>query len=345
MQILQIIWFLGSTLVISATLLSWLPWKYWWMRIWDFPRMQVLLVGGGLLLLGVLCAFYGMIDSLPWMIVLVLLCMSVMLQCKWVLKLTGFAPVEVQSGTDDGTDTIRIIASNVDYTNTDRVAALDSLIALEPDLIALIEADHEWEALIDSLREEYPFQIHDLQGNGKGIALLSKLPIVESEIRYIVSDDRPSIWVQIQNPHPSMDSLSETDEQKTIGVCVLHPPPPGLMKRNKDERVSSAPRDREIILAAQSITESPIKHWVMFGDFNDVGWSQTTERAKTLGDLRDPRIGRGMYSTYPAKYPLARYPIDHVLVTQCFRVTELACLDDIGSDHLPLLAELQLDAN
>ena len=40
---------------------------------------------------------------------------------------------------------------------------------------------------------------------------------------------------------------------------------------------------------------------------------------------------------------MLRYPIDHVLVTRALPVARLERLEDIGSDHLPLLADLQVD--
>tara|TARA_R100000687_G_scaffold77331_1_gene69801 strand:+ start:19 stop:207 length:189 start_codon:yes stop_codon:yes gene_type:complete len=51
-----------------------------------------------------------------------------------------------------------------------------------------------------------------------------------------------------------------------------------------------------------------------------------------------------MFSTFPASLPLLRYPIDHVLVSNAFRLVGLQRLEDIGSDHLPLLADLELPA-
>ncbi|WP_376742211.1 hypothetical protein [Pseudorhizobium tarimense] len=36
----------------------------------------------------------------------------------------------------------------------------------------------------------------------------------------------------------------------------------------------------------------------MAGDFNAVPWERVTRRAMRIGDLLDPRIGRGALSTY-----------------------------------------------
>ena len=343
MWIVQILWLLGAVLVITATLFSWLPFKKWWLRIWDFPRLQVLVCGVVLLLFSVLFGFNGAQDRTLWLIIWVLLIISLVRQSMWIIRMTPLFKSEVPSEYIPTQRSIKLIASNVDYTNEFRSQAIESLVKNDPDILALIEVDHQWKDLIQSYIDRYPHQVLELKNNGKGMALLSKIPIVESEIRYLVSEDRPSIWIQVRFPNHQHDQSDQGNDSDLVGICVLHPPPPGLMKQNKNERVSSKPRDIELVIASEFVADSEIKHWVMFGDFNDVGWSRTTEQAKSIGNLFDPRIGKGFYSTYHARRPLLRYPIDHVFVSGSFRVPMLACLDDIGSDHLPLLAELQLD--
>lgn len=336
MWFIHLLWYLGSLAVIAATLLSVLPGKSWWMRIWDFPRIQVLCVGLALLLAALLLYPEDSSLKIAWVVVMIMLSLSVIQQLRWAARMTPLMAPEVRGSehsNSDGTRNgrVRVVAANVDYTNSKRQSAMEMLVESDADLMAIVEVDAQWDGLIESYSETYPYRVTEFREKGRGIALLSKLKFVEPEIQYLVEDERPSIWAKLHT-HGAI-----------IGVCVLHPPPPGLKKRSGDERVSSKPRDIELMIAAKRIADSTIEHWIMVGDFNDVGWSRTTEQAKQAGGLRDPRIGRGMYNTFPANRPLLRYPIDHVLVTDAFRVERLTRLENIGSDHLPLLAELWID--
>lgn len=57
----------------------------------------------------------------------------------------------------------------------------------------------------------------------------------------------------------------------------------------------------------------------------------------------DPRIGRGIISTYHAKYKLLRFPIDQMFHSIEIFVQKLIALENIGSDHLPLYCEFVIN--
>jgi len=59
--------------------------------------------------------------------------------------------------------------------------------------------------------------------------------------------------------------------------------------------------------------------------------------------LLDPRIGRGLYSSFHAHYPLVRFPLDHVFHSNHFRLAELKRLPNIGSDHFPIFISLMYE--
>ena len=53
-------------------------------------------------------------------------------------------------------------------------------------------------------------------------------------------------------------------------------------------------------------------------------------------------MGRGTFNTFPASWPLIRYPIDHVMLSVSLHVVKLHRMPNIGSDHLPLMVDVQL---
>lgn len=353
-QFLIILWLILVGCVSVVTLLSLIPGRSWVLRVCDFPRAQMFTLGLVLLGVGLLVYITGVEwsgggagdgwGSVVWVSWVILLA-SAVVQAYWAGKFTALTKPEVPSstlasGNGDRRDPklpvdgcIRLITANVDYTNADRAGAIDRLMEMQPHILAMVETDEQWDEDIERYRERYPYMVKALRELGRGMVLLSRFPIEQGEVRYLVDDDRPSIWAELCLP-----------DGGCLRLVVTHPPPPGLPKRRGSGRHSSKKRDIELDIIASRVRSQPGHQWILSGDFNDVGWSGTTMRAKRVSGLRDPRVGRGMFSTFPASLPLLRYPIDHVLVSNAFLLVGLQRLDDIGSDHLPLLADLELPA-
>lgn len=124
---------------------------------------------------------------------------------------------------------------------------------------------------------------------------------------------------------------------------VVHPTPPGLEQDDGDGRHDSRIRDAELVMLAERIRENPGEARLVLGDLNDTAWSRTTRLFLRISGLLDPRRGRGMYSTFPARKPLMRYPIDHVFVSRGFGRRELRRVLVPGSDHLGIWIDVSLN--
>ncbi len=59
--------------------------------------------------------------------------------------------------------------------------------------------------------------------------------------------------------------------------------------------------------------------------------------------LLDPRIGRGIISTFHARVPFLRFRLDHLFHTPDFAIVDIRRRADFGSDHFPLLVRLSLE--
>ena len=94
-------------------------------------------------------------------------------------------------------------------------------------------------------------------------------------------------------------------------------------------------------MVGRAIGESDDEPTIVAGDLNDVAWSPTSELFVRLSGLLDPRTGRGFYNSYNAKSRLFRYPLDHVFHSKHFKLVRLERCPPIGSDHFPILIELQ----
>jgi endonuclease/exonuclease/phosphatase (EEP) superfamily protein YafD len=81
---------------------------------------------------------------------------------------------------------------------------------------------------------------------------------------------------------------------------------------------------------------------IVAGDFNDVSWSKSTRFFEKSGNLKNVRLGRGLYNSFSAKSFFMRWPLDHFFVTEEFGAVKIERLPKFGSDHFPIIAELVL---
>ena len=81
---------------------------------------------------------------------------------------------------------------------------------------------------------------------------------------------------------------------------------------------------------------------IVAGDLNDVVWSHVDELTETEHKLYDVRVGRGFYNSFDAENIILRWPLDHVFVTDEFRLKTLERLPKISSNHFPIFVELVL---
>jgi endonuclease/exonuclease/phosphatase (EEP) superfamily protein YafD len=124
-----------------------------------------------------------------------------------------------------------------------------------------------------------------------------------------------------------------------VKIHILHPRPPA-----PGENYHSTERDVELLVLAQHLqgSTSPL---IVSGDLNDVAWSRTTRLFRRVSGLLDIRVGRGMFNTFHAEFPVFRWPLDHIFVSGHFKVKRIERLPYIGSDHFPVLAQLVCESH
>jgi endonuclease/exonuclease/phosphatase (EEP) superfamily protein YafD len=317
---MEILLFAAAIILIVATLLPLVRGTAWWIRIFDFPRLQIvlasLLVGG----LSVVC--FRPMDSGEWAL-LAALATAVALQLYKMLPYTPFfakQSLDPTPGHDDR-GTLRLLIANVLMSNNKAEALLAQARQHDPDIVLTVETDAQWEDRLRPLEQDYPFGVQCPLPNTYGMILRSRLRLVAPELMFLVEDDVPSVYTGLTLP-----------SGEEVALYCVHPAPPRVQQH-------SAQRDAELVLIARQVARRK-EPAVVAGDLNDVAWSHTTLLFQKIGRLLDPRVGRGMYNSFNANYPFLRFPLDHVFHTDDFRLLRLQRLDAFGSDHFPMLIEL-----
>jgi len=307
--------------VVLATVLPFVRKGYWWVRIWDFPRVQIAAIG--LLTLATLLAI-GRLDGIQGPVA-ALLALAVGYQAYRIWPFTPLAPLQVlPSARSDPARKLRVLVANVLVQNREAGKLVELIRRSAPDLVLPLEPDAFWARELAVLEPEYPFSLKYPQDNAYGMMLFSRLALEEAEVRFLMDPDVPSFRARLR--------LRSGDR---VCLYAVHPRPPHAFQASFD-------RDAELLVVGREIHQSP-EPSIVAGDLNDVAWSYTTRMFQRISGLMDPRLGRGLYNTFSARSRLMRWPLDHIFFDPEFRLARLERLPEIGSDHFPMLADLSFE--
>lgn len=302
----------------AATALALVESDEWWIRIFDFPRLQIAVVLVAALLVSWWAGPRG-----RWAVLVSVVAMVALVWQVWMIL--PYTPVwksqMVAAERCAPEQRVRFLMANVLQDNRNPELLLDIVRESDPDVILLTEIDDWWAEEIKTLTVSHPSTILHPLSNTYGIGLYSRLPLIDGQVRFLLDDDIPSIRTGVALPGGAVFTL-----------WAVHPAPP----RPGDD---TEERDAELLIVAKEAAEAATPALVA-GDLNDVAWSSTTSLFQEISGLLDPRIGRGLYASFNANWPLMKWPLDHLFASEEWTLGDFRRLDDIGSDHFPILVEL-----
>ena len=305
---------LSITAFLPLLLVDW-----WWVRIGDFPRLQLLVA-----YIVVLLAIIPFRKRLTAKFAAVALCAGIGIQLFWIFPYLTIASNEVETAqSQDSEKRLRILTANVLQKNTNAAAVLELIDREQPDIVVLCEVNQRWISDLSPLERTYSYHLTHPLDNTYGIAFYSNLRVKSAEVRGLVKKEIPSI-----------DATILLRSGKEVRLFAVHPNPP---RPGED----TTKRDAELVLVGREVSKN--RSAIVLGDLNDVGWSRTTNLFQEVSGLLDPRKGRGLFATYDATSWIWRYPLDYLFVSDDFRLSEIRTLPYIGSDHFPLLVELSYE--
>jgi endonuclease/exonuclease/phosphatase (EEP) superfamily protein YafD len=311
----------GWLLVIATVLPLWRS-DAWWVRGFDFPRLQIVIL---IVLVGAALALTSRPSGAADIALLVALAASAGWQVWMMRPYLRLAPVQVQKARRPEPDsTLRLLTANVLMTNRDATRLLAIVRDADPDVILAVETDGWWQQQLAALEQTHPHTVLQPQDNTYGMLMYSRLPLRDAQVKFLVQPDIPSIHARVVLP-----------SGVEVTLHGLHPRPPFP---TEDEVATE--RDAELLLVGQWIKAHEPGPTVVLGDLNDVAWSRTNYLFQDVSGLLDPRIGRGFFNTFHAQVPFMRFPLDHFFHSNEFRLIDFRRLGAFGSDHFPVFIAL-----
>lgn len=313
-----------AVVVIWLSFWSLIPRDEWWFRGADFPRLQILV-------LGIIAFILLLVWDSPWdiwrEIIFIGLIAALAYQLKMVLPYTFIWKKQVKQVRKEQLDAskqISILVSNVLTPNKKYDALIAQIKEYQPDVVLTLETDDVWQKQLEVIEPDYPYRVPMPLDNLYGMHLYSRLKLSETEVKFILSDEIPSIHTTV-----TLDSGNQ------VQLYCLHPKPPSPTEA-KDSKL----RDAELLIVGDQIKDLD-ESCIVMGDLNDVAWSRTTRLFQRISGLLDPRVGRRYVNTFHADYPLLRWSLDHIFHSTDFALVEMKRLEHMGSDHFPIYVVLQ----
>lgn len=306
-----------SAFFVLATFFPLVNSDHWWVRIFDYPRLQKLVIILALGLLWLIPVRHPLgAEAYIWAAFLA--GCAIYLADK-VLPYTPLGKKMIDTVAYQEFSGIHILVGNVYQYNTDYPKAVKLVKKINPDVVFFVETDKAWEKGLAEIERDYPFRIKIPLDNTYGLLFYSRLEIVGQKINYLIDEEIPSLELDMKLRNGEI-----------ITVYAIHPTPPV-----PGENTESTDRDAEILLVGKKSKENK-RPTLVIGDLNDVAWSYTTELFLKNSEMADPRRGRGLFNTFHAKIPVFRWPLDHIFLSKHFGLTSLKVEQGIGSDHFPI---------
>lgn len=307
---------LASAALVALSCLPYVETNRWFVRMADFPRLQLLVAVGGMAVAAALALRRRRL--LASLVTAALVAAAV----AHAVTLWPFRPGgEVFVDSCEPGRTLSVLVANVLMENRRADALLAAVERERPDLFLALETDRWWDEALTPAAQRLPHRLQQIGGHHYGIHLFSRLPLVDPDIRHFAAQDVPALVTGVTLP-----------AGETVGFVGLHPRPPHPWQ-------SATGRDAQLYAAAFLMRESR-RPTVVAGDLNATPWETSIERMRRIGGLVDPRRGYGYLATYSAQSWWRWWPLDHVFYQAGFATMSLARLGDVGSDHFPYLARL-----
>lgn len=242
------------------------------------------------------------------------------------INLFEFSPYILPTRSASSTN-LSVLFYNVDkyrMTQVDIDEVVDLVRETQPDIAVLREVGIPQAAgLLSAFESQYPHTLAYQHAEVDGFVILSRFPLKNTDIFQLgggrqvgIADiDIAGQLLHLVAPHPTN---------------ALH----GIEERNQ-----------QLTAIADYVATAP-RPLIVVGDLNVTMWSGWYKQIERAG-VRNVRVGNGILPTWqiPDSSPLESLvyiPLDHILVSQEIGIFSAKTLPSPGSDHQPLLTQLEI---
>lgn len=218
---------------------------------------------------------------------------------------------------------LRVAHSNLLHSNVTPERAVEDVFSTDADVIAFSEITMHLHMHAEQhvLATHWPHRIHDLQDGPRGIALWSKLPLLESSIEVMHDCNAATATIQITH-------------DRFVRVLAIHPMAPVSRQKTRDW----APSLRSIGTALFDSAHPAIA----IGDYNATHWHPPMRSLYKRGlHSAHLRLNRIFASTFPVGRRIRPFmTLDHALVTENVMVHDVTHIRVSGSDHRGIVVDV-----
>lgn len=212
-----------------------------------------------------------------------------------------------------GERAISVASFNTLWVNEDADRVREEIERLDADIVTLIEMNPAKRRILAALKSRYPHQVDCFELSSCNLAILSKLPIVESDARGRWAGP-PFILARFG---PAVGGLT------VIGLHTIRFP-------------NSRAQFRQVTAIAGLVEKLP-GHKLVMGDFNATPFSRILSVIEVKANLRRVTF----LPSWPATAGLPQIAIDHIFLSPGLSLIGRARIGEAaGSDHFPVTARV-----
>jgi len=216
--------------------------------------------------------------------------------------------------------TTKIMSINLLSSNTQFEAVADYISSKEPDILILQEITSNWKSMLEQNLQQYSTRLVILREDNFGIAVYSKVDMIDLTEMYYQDNRLPSI----------SGNFFMGDTQ--VSLIATHPLPPIGYENAKKRNAQLYDLSSHVIELDTEV--------IVVGDLNTSSFSSHFKHLLKAANLVDSRKGFGLLPSWPTYFYLLKTTLDHCLVSSGIQVKSREVGQDIGSDHLPIFVEL-----
>ncbi|NJK87758.1 MAG: hypothetical protein HC906_19085 [Bacteroidales bacterium] len=142
--------------------------KQWWIRIIDFPRLQIIV-----LLLISIAGIFTFTDTYQWFVtvVLTLVFTALFIQVSYIFPYFPFTAKDISSYSGRSGKSISLMVANVRKDNRRARDLLRLIYHFRPEVLLTVETNRWWAEALKELNDHYPYCVKVPLENTYGMML------------------------------------------------------------------------------------------------------------------------------------------------------------------------------